>query len=129
MLKRLQWLRHAIIALHSADKIECNVLSSKQWQILHQIEITLQTMAGFQRILEGECYVTGFMLVLAVFQIRQAYISVSSNMNTLPAEKYLTEILLASFNNCYEPADNNGRVRYTGSPDLGFGNRYTGEHP
>ena len=69
------------------------------------------------------------MLVLAVFQIRQAYISVSSNMNTLPAEKYLTEILLASFNNCYEPADNNGRVRYIGSPDLDFGNRYTGVHP
>ena len=54
MLKRFQWLRHAIIALHSADKIECNVLSSKQWQILHQIEITLQTMADFQPMLEGE---------------------------------------------------------------------------
>ena len=42
--------------------------------------------------------------------------------------KYLTEILPVDFNNRYEPAVNSGRVRYTGSPDLGFGNRYTGVH-
>ena len=85
--------------LHGADEIECNVLSNEQWQILHQIEITLQIMAGFQRMLKGNFYVTGSMLVLAVFRIRQAYISLLSNMNTLPAKKYLTKILLVSFNN------------------------------
>ena len=72
-LKRLWWLRHAIMALHGADEIECNVLSNEQWQVLHEIEISLPTMAGFQRILEGECYVTGSMLVLAVLVKQYEY--------------------------------------------------------
>ena len=47
MLKRRRWLRHAIMTLKCSDEIDCEVPSSEQWEILYQIEITLQTMAGF----------------------------------------------------------------------------------
>ena len=129
MCKRLRWLKHAIMALHCSEEVDCEMLSDEQWTILHQIEITLQTMAGFQRMLEGECYVTGSMVTLAVFRVRRAYMTVIDDVSTLAPVKYLAGILLDDFNKRYEPADYSGRVRYTGNADIGHRKRYTGVHP
>ena len=53
-LKRLCWLKPAINTLKAQELITCDIPSDEQWVILHQIEISLQTMAGWQRALEGE---------------------------------------------------------------------------
>ena len=105
------------------------MLSKDQWAILHQIEITLTTMAKFQRILEGECYVTGSLVALAVYRIRKAYVTVFNSEHTLEPVKNLTATLLADFDQRYKPADESGKVNYTGKADVGFRNRYTGVHP
>ncbi len=56
--------------LKAADEIKCEFLNDHQWVILHQIEITLQKMAWWQRILEGDTYPTGSLVVSAIFSIR-----------------------------------------------------------
>ena len=129
MLRRLRWLRPAIMMLHSTGEIDCVVPTGRQWTILYQIEVTLTTMAKFQRILEGEDYVTGSMVVVAVFRIRKAYVAVHGSDNTDPAVKQLTATLLADFDQRFHPADMSGKVTYTGRPDVGFRNRYTVVHP
>ena len=63
------------------------------------MEVNLQTIAGFQRMLEGECYVTGSIVALTVFQIQRAHTSVLASEDTHPAVRHLTEILLTDFNN------------------------------
>lgn len=129
MSKRLRWLRPAIGALHGAQEITCEVPSDTQWEILYQVELTLQTMAGFQRMLEGDCYVTGSMVVFAVFQIRRAYVTVMEHDATLQPVKELTKILLKDWDSRYHPADEAGKVKYESEVSVGFRNRYTGVHP
>ena len=43
--------------------------------------------------------------------------------------KNLTIILLKDFDEWFIPADETGRVAYTGKSDVGFRDRYTGVHP
>ena len=86
-------------------------------------------MAEFQRMLGGECYVTGSMVTLAVFRVHRAYMTVIDDESTLAPVKYLAGILLDDFNKRYEPADYSGRVRYTGNANIGRRKRYTGVHP
>ena len=45
-------------------------------------------------MLEGECYVTGSMVVFAVFQIRKAFVTVLECEATLEPVKELTQTLL-----------------------------------
>ena len=45
------------------------------------------------------------------------------------AEKDLTAILLAGFDSWFLPANDDGKVTYTGKADVGFRNRYTALHP
>ena len=129
MCKRLRWLRPAIMALSISNQVQCAVLSTKQWEILHQIEIALQTMAGFQRMLEGDSYVTGSLVPMAVYRIRQSYISTLASKDVHQAVKDLTKILLADFNVRYETAGDGGQVGYSGDAVCGRYNRYTGAHP
>ena len=60
----------------AADEVTCAELSPTEWALLHQVEIALETMADYQRVLEGECYVTGSMVVVAAYQIRKARVDV-----------------------------------------------------
>ena len=129
MLRRMRWLRPAIQMLHSSGEIECVMLSNNQWTLLHQIEVALTTMANFQRILEVEDEVTGSLVCLAVYRIRAAYVAVYNSEHTEESVKSLTATLLADFDQRYHPADDSGKVTYTGAPNVGFRNRYTGVHP
>jgi hypothetical protein len=69
-LRRMRFLKKAVRSLLVAEEIDCEDLSDAEWLVLHQIEIVLETMAAFQRVLEGESYPTGSLVPVAVFQIR-----------------------------------------------------------
>ena len=75
------------------------------WKVLHQIEITLKTMAEFQRILEGERYVTGSLVPLTIYQIRQSYSEAIESDYAEPSVANLARILLEDFDKRYTPAD------------------------
>jgi len=72
MLKRLRFLREAISHYvvdnpHDSDVVN---LMHQGWKLCHQVEITLQTMAFWQRVLEGEKYFTGSFVPLEIYTIR-----------------------------------------------------------
>ena len=84
-------------------------------------------MAHFQRVLEGESYVTASLVPIAVFQIRKGYQETIDNEHTLEEVEALTKILLADFDRRYHPASN-GMLGYSNVAVVGFGNRYTTVH-
>ena len=127
--KRGRWLKTAIMTLKVQQVINCPTPTDKQWTILHQIEITLHSMAQWQRMLEGDKYPTGSMVPLAVYRIRRAYMIVINSKSTLHPVKMLTALLLKDFNERYMPADDEGAVQYTSTAEQGFRNRYTNIHP
>jgi hypothetical protein len=126
-MRRLRFLKKAIKSLIASELINCVDLTNDEWIVLHQVEITLETMADYQRMLEGECYVTGSMVVVAVCQIRKSYMDVIECEHTNDAVVRLTRILLKDFNNRYVPSEG-GRVKYLRDDDIGRGNRYVGVH-
>lgn len=130
MLKRLRLCKPALICLHAAGTSKCEMLNDEQWVILEQIEITLKKMASWQRILEGDKYPTGSLVVSAIFSIREHYASVIECPDTKAPVKSLASILLTDFDTRYHPPpDDIGKVRFTCEPETGRGNRYTGVHP
>ena len=72
-LWRARFLKKAILGLLAAEEVLCESMLPDEWPILHQIEIILETMARFQRVLEGESYVTASLVPVTVFQIRKGY--------------------------------------------------------
>ena len=128
MLRRLRWLKLAIVMFHVTDAIDCDVPSEHLWLILHQIKITLLTLAKFQRILEVEDCVMGSLMVLAIYRIREACVKVQQPAHTDIAAKNLTVILLEDFDSRFRPAAEDGKVTYTGKTDVGFCNSYIALH-
>ena len=130
MLKRLRLLKPALMCLHSAKEITCDMLETEQWVVLEQIEITLKKIATWQRILEGEKYPTGSLVVSAIYAIRAHYVNILNSEHALEPVKSLTRTLLEDFDKRYHPpADNVGKVKFTEKPETGERNRYTGVHP
>jgi hypothetical protein len=84
-------------------------------------------MTHFQRVLEGENYVTASLAPVAVYQIRKNYQEVIDDDNTLSVVKALTETLLADFDKRYHTSGGN-KLGYTNVVLVGFGNRYTTVH-
>ena len=79
MVKRLLFLRPALHMLVTNKSIESDIMpSEEQWTILEDIEKTLQVMARWQRVLEGEKFVTASLVMIAVFQIRANYVKIIS---------------------------------------------------
>ena len=100
--------------------------------MLEQIEICLAMMAQWQRILEGEKYPTGSLVVSAVFSICAHFVDIIDSAHTLESVKRLAKILLNDFDKHYHPpggAGNEGKVNFTPEPVIGAANRYTGVHP
>ena len=115
--------------LYLLGDTDCDMLTDRQWKILHQTEITLTTMENFQRILEGESFVIGSLVALVIYRIHKTYVTVYRSEQTYNAVKNLTAILLVDVNQRYHPADRTGTVTYTGKADVEFRNRYTGVNP
>jgi hypothetical protein len=93
-----------------------------------QVEVTLQTVAFWQRILEGEKYITGLLIPVAIFTIRQSFLQVIASAGSDQVVKRLTRILLNDFDQRYHPTTN-GQLQYSRDVAVGFGNRYTHIHP
>ena len=102
-LRRLRWLKKAIKGLIATGEVSIEDLSADEWLCLHQIEIVLETMAYWQRILEGEKYVTGSLSTVAVYQVRQAFEDAIGSEHTEEPVKNLTQILLDDFDQRYHP--------------------------
>jgi hypothetical protein len=126
-MRRLRFLKKANKFLIASELINCVDLTNEEWIILHQVEIALETIADYQRMLEGECYVTGSMVTVAVFQIRKSYLDVIDCEHTSDAVSRLTRILLKDFDNRYAPSGG-GRVKYFREDEIGGGNRYVRVH-
>lgn len=130
MLKRLRLLKPARLCLHAAQKIKCNMLSDMQWTVLEQIEIALKKMAVWQQILEGDKYPTGSLVVLAIFSIREHYVSILECPDTQAPVNRLTTVLLNDFDTHYHPPTGHvGKVRFSPNPETWERNRYIGVHP
>jgi hypothetical protein len=69
-------------------------MNAREWAILHQIEIALETMAHFQHVLEGEFFVTVSLVPIAVYHIRKNYQEQLNNAHSLDSAKTLPNILL-----------------------------------
>lgn len=131
MLKRLRLCKPALVCLHAGNHISCPMLNDKQWVVLEQIEITLKKMSSWQRILEGDKYPTGSLVVSAIYAIREHYSNIIASSNTQAPVKSLATILLKDFDNRYHPpTDHKGKVRFSrDAGELGVRNRYIGVHP
>jgi transcription initiation factor IIF auxiliary subunit len=44
--------------------------------------ITLETISDYQRMLEGECYMTGSMIAVAVLQIRKCCVDAEKEIDS-----------------------------------------------
>ena len=70
-------------------------------------------MAFWQRVLEGEKYVTGSLVPLAIYTIHQTFLQVIASVGSDPVVKKLTRILLNDFGGRYHPTIE-GQLNYTG---------------
>jgi len=121
-LRRTRWLKKAIKGLIVTEQV-----SPDEWKILHQIEIVLETMACWQRILEGDKYITGSLVCVAIFKIREAYVDNIESTEADPSVVDLTRILLEDFDSRYQPSSG-GKVTYFSEDEIGRMNRYVGLH-
>jgi hypothetical protein len=103
----------ALVCLHAARSIQCEMLNKEQWVVLEQIKITLKKMMLWQRILEGDKYPTGSLDVSAIFSIREHYTNVIECPDTKDPVKHLASILLKYFDRRYHPpAGSLGKIRF-----------------
>jgi hypothetical protein len=128
-ITRLRFLKKAITSLLVVEEIECKNITKEVWLVLNQLQILLDTMAHFQRILEGESYVTGSLVAVAVFQIRQGYVELIECDDTDPSIKSLAKVLLADFDTQYAPGcSDTGKEKYHRKDTIGKYKRYIGIH-
>jgi hypothetical protein len=80
-------------------------------------------MGFWQRVLEGEKYVTGSLVPLAIYTIRQSFLQVIPTQATEQVVKELTRIVLNYFDRRYHPITN-GQLKYERDALVGHGNRY-----
>jgi hypothetical protein len=130
MLKRLRFLREAIshYFVDYPEEADAVAITAQEWKIYYQIEITLKTMGFWQRVLEGEKYVTGSLVPLAIYTIRQSFLQVIASEASEQAVKELTRILLNDFDRRYHPTTD-GKLKYEREALVGHGNRYISIHP
>jgi hypothetical protein len=105
MLKRLKFLQEAIshYVVDIPHDLDLENLMAEEWRLCHQVEITLQIIAFWQQILEGEKYVTGSLVPVAIYTIRQSFLQVIVSVGSDPVVKKLMRILLNDFGRRYHP--------------------------
>jgi hypothetical protein len=95
-----------------------------------QIEITFKKIAMWQRILEGEKYPTGSLVVSAIYAILVHYVDILNSPHAQEPVKRLTKTLLEDFDKRYHPpAGIVEKVKFPCRPETGEHNCYTGVHP
>ena len=130
MLKRL-WFPLEAISHYFLDypkEADTLTITAQEWKIYYQIEVALKTMGFWQRVLEGEKYVTGSLVPVAIYTIRQSFLQVIASEATEDAIKVLTRILLNDFDRRYHPTAQ-GQLKYEREALVGHGNRYISIRP
>ncbi len=98
--------------------------------MLEQIEITLKKIAMWQKILEGEKYPTGLLVVSAIYAICVHYVDILNSPHAQEPVKRLTKTLFEDFDKQYHPPTGNvGKVKFTCRPETGERDCCTGVHP
>lgn len=87
-----QSIEHALY-LQKAIK---GLLETTEWSVLKEIETILKPLAFFQRVLEGEAYVTGSLVPLTVYNIhRQLKDDITKNQQgTSDGVRVLAKVLI-----------------------------------
>jgi hypothetical protein len=85
-------------------------------------------MGFWQRVLEGEKYVTSSSVPVAIYTVRQSFLHVIASQATKQVVKLLTRILLNNFDWQSQPTIN-GHMKYKREALVGHGNRYSSIHP
>ncbi len=85
-------------------------------------------MAFWQQIHEGEKYVTGSLVPLAIYTNCQLFLQVIASVGSDSVVKTLTRILLNDFNGRYHPTIQ-GQLTYSRDVAVGHGDCYTAIHP
>eukprot|EP00804_Cyclotella_cryptica_P020067 CCRYP_014870-RA/>CCRYP_014870-RA protein AED:0.47 eAED:0.47 QI:0/0/0/0.5/0/0.5/2/0/534 len=131
MVNRLIYLCLALQMMVANNVIDADIFpNNNQWSILEDVEKTLLTMSKWQRVLEGEHFVTASLVMVAVYQIRANYVKMILDGSTSAPAVALAQILLKDFDERYRTTDSvSGKCCYTGKADIGFRNRCTGVHP
>jgi hypothetical protein len=101
----------------------------EEWLVLDQLQKMMETMAHSQQILKGESYVTGSLVAVAVFRIRQGYAEVIECDDTERSIKSLAKVLLTNFDTQYAPAcSDTGKVKYHRKDTIRKYKHYFGIH-
>ena len=85
-------------------------------------------MAFWQRVHEGEKFVTGSLVPVEIYTIHQSFLQVIAYQAADPVVKQLTRKMLNNFDRGYHPTTN-GELIYEREVSLGHGNRYTAIRP
>jgi hypothetical protein len=129
-IERALHLQKAIKGLIATSQVTCEVLSDKEWKALGEIESVLKPLAFFQRVLEGESYVSGSLVPLAVFNIRRQLNDIVEDEEvTTEGVRKLAKALLDDFDIRFRPnKDDNNLLTYSWGAVIGFRKRYTTVH-
>ncbi len=86
-------------------------------------------MGFWQRVLEGEKYVTGSLVPVAIYTIWQSFLQVIAFQATKQVVKQqLTRILLNDYDRQYHPTTNQ-HLKYEREPLVGHSSRYISIYP
>ncbi len=114
MLICLRFLKPALVCLYSAKAITCDMLDMNQRVVLEQIQITLKNIASWQRILVWEKYLTGSLVVSAVYVICAHYVDILECQHAQKPVKSLMKTLLEDVDKHYHPPTGNvGKENFT----------------
>lgn len=129
-IERALYLQKAIKGLLATNQVDCEELSSTEWSMLQEIETVLKPLAFFQRVLEGEAYVTGLLLVpLTVYNIRRQLNDIAKNQGTSDGVRALAKVLLSDFDARFTPNPlDDTKLSFSWGVVLGFRKRYTTVH-
>ena len=122
-------MKKAIKGLLATKEVDCEELSNDEWDMLEQIIIVLEPFAFFQRVLEGESYVTGSMVPSAAFHIRRTLNEIIDDPETLIGVSKLSKALLHDLDTRFKPnTHDSSKLSFSWGACIGFRKRYTTVH-
>ena len=128
-IERALFLKKAIKGLLATKEVDCEELKDDEWDMLEQIIVVLEPFAFFQRVLEGESYVTGSMVPCAAFNIRRTLNDIIENPETNSGVSKLSKVLLDDLDTRFKPnTDDPSKLSFSWGACIGFRKRYTTVH-
>ncbi len=128
-IDRAIYLKKAINGLCATGEVDCEKLSDNDWESLEQQQSVLYPMAFFQRVLEGESYVTGSMVPSAAFHIWRMLKASFDDTRKRDGVRALSKVLLDDLDSRFLPnALDSSKLTFSWGARIGFRKRYTTVH-